>query len=120
MTRLKSEIFCAALVRTVFAAGGFGAVVARGADEAGAIYIQQLKRHGTYSLYGPAPQMLYMEDASGELGKAHDRLFEFLGDFESAEAIEERLNRERKFDPDIWIVELECEVLPASLNIVEA
>ena len=39
MIRLKSEIWVQAYLRSWFAAGGYGAVLRRGAPEAGAVYV---------------------------------------------------------------------------------
>ena len=76
----------------------------RGADEAGAVFIMINRLDGTATLYGPAPQSVF-DDA-----QPADRYFTIvLGrDGPVAEAdIEARLQREIKFDPDVWIVESE-------------
>ncbi|HEX5509088.1 MAG TPA: DUF1491 family protein [Pseudolabrys sp.] len=102
--RLKSSIWVAAYLRRCSIEGAFAAVRRRGAEEAGAIFIKISKLDGTASLYGPAPQSVF-DDA-----QPSDRLFiPILGDKErTAEAdIEARLAREIKFDPDVWIVEIE-------------
>ncbi|MDO9417324.1 DUF1491 family protein [Pararhizobium sp.] len=101
--RLKSEIFVSALVRRVFALGGYAAILHRGADEAGAIFIRQRQRSGLETLYGPAPQSFFDEDRP--LG----RLFEIRLDAEDAEAVDAAVQRERKFDSDCWVVEIEIE-----------
>ena len=68
--------------------------------EAGAIFVKVDQLDGTASLYGPAPQSL-VEDGRGE------RLFTpVLADVPAAE-IEERMRRELRFDPDLWLVEIE-------------
>ncbi|MBX3597038.1 MAG: DUF1491 family protein [Rhizobiaceae bacterium] len=98
--RITSDFWIAAVVRRVFAAGGFAAVLKRGALEAGAIFVVTRDRLGESSLYGPAPQ------ASYDSSKPQDRRFQLLiqGD---ADKIEARIAREEKFDPDLWVVELE-------------
>ena len=53
--RLTSEMFAAYLVRRVFADGGFAAVVRRGADAAGAVFVVLRDRQGAIRLLGPTP-----------------------------------------------------------------
>lgn len=97
--RVTTDLWVAALTRRIFSGGGFAAVVRRGAAESGAVFVLARDRFGEVRLFGPAPQSAY-RGASPE-----DRLFVRLG--EAAEAIEARLDRERKFDPDVWVVEIE-------------
>jgi len=102
MMRVTSDFFVSALVRRVHAHGGFAAVIQRGATEAGAVFIVTRDRLGRVNLYGPAAQTAY------DHGKPDDRLFQpLLADAEEA-ALTARLERERRFDADFWIVELEC------------
>ncbi|HET7849828.1 MAG TPA: DUF1491 family protein [Pseudolabrys sp.] len=102
--RLKSGIWVAAYLRRCNIEGAFAAVRRRGAEEAGAVFIKVSRLDGTAALYGPAPQSAF-DDA-----RPADRLFTpVLGDGNGVpEAeIEARLVREVKFDPDVWIVEVE-------------
>jgi hypothetical protein len=102
--RLKSSIWVSAYVRRCDIEGAFAAVRRRGADEAGAIFVKVSRLDGTGTLYGPAPQSLIDDERSAE------RLFTALVGVKepAAEAdIEARLARELKFDPDVWIVEVE-------------
>jgi hypothetical protein len=101
--RLKSEIFVSALIRRVFSAGDYAAVLRKGAADAGAIFIRQRSRQGTEMLYGPAPQSAFDEDFT------RGRLFEVLLDRADAQVVEAMLAREMRFDPDCWIVEIEVE-----------
>jgi hypothetical protein len=98
--RVTSDFFVSALLRRVFSGGGYGAVVKRGATEAGAIFITSRDRFGETTLYGPAAQTSY-DDA-----RPDDRLFGELlkGD---DEAVSGRIAKEQRFDPDIWVVEIE-------------
>lgn len=99
--RVTSDLWVSALLRRVQSAGGFGAVPRRGASEAGAIFIVSRSRLGEVTLYGPAPQVAYEE------GKPQERGFsKMLGPADDA-AIEARLEKERRFDPDLWVVEIE-------------
>lgn len=101
--RLRTDIFVSALLRRVFARGDFAAIEKKGAEEAGAIFIRQHFRDGLETLYAPAPQSVFDEEESGM------RLFEIRLDKAEAEKVRELLDRERKFDPDLWIVELESD-----------
>lgn len=102
--RLKSGIWASAYLRRCDIEGAFAAVRRRGADEAGAIFIKLNRLDGTGILYGPAPQSVF-DDA-----RPVDRLFTVVlgrdGPVPDAD-LEARLTREIKFDPDIWIVEVE-------------
>lgn len=99
--RLTSEIFVSALLRRVNAGGGFGAVLRRGNREAGAIFILDRRRGGETAVYGPAPQLLYDE------AKPEDRLFSEIMVSADADDISARLDKEARFDSDIWAVEVE-------------
>jgi hypothetical protein len=102
--RLKSGIWVAAYVRRCHIEGAFTAVRRRGAEEAGAIFIKISRLDGVGTLYGPAPQAVF-DDA-----QPAGRIFTVvLGrDAPAPDAdIEARLVREIRFDPDVWIVEVE-------------
>ena len=101
--RLKSAIWVAAYVRRCNGVGAFAAVRRRGSEEAGAIFIKLNRLDGTAELFGPAPQAVFDEAHPSE--RAFMRC---LGQGPVAEQlVEERLNRELRFDPDVWIVEVE-------------
>jgi len=102
--RLKSAIWVAAYLRRCNGEGAFAAIRRKGAEEAGAVFIIINRLDGRATLYGPAPQTAF-DDA-----KPADRAFvAMLGLPEPVpEAeIEAKLTREVRFDPDIWIVEVE-------------
>jgi hypothetical protein len=104
--RVTTDLWVSALVRRVFSAGGFAAVVKRGAAEAGAIFVLARGRLGDTVLFGPAPQ------ASYDTAKPDERFFSIVGAGEDAAAIDARLEREKRFDPDIWVVEIEAGATP--------
>lgn len=112
--RLTSDFWVAALTRRVFSAGDFAAVLNKGAMEAGAVHILVRDRLGNVRLYRPAPQTSY------DNAKPQDRLFSPAGEMEW-DAIEKWLEKERRFDPDAWIVELELAGLKVEdlIEIVE-
>lgn len=106
--RLTSDFWVSALLRNCFRTGGFAAVARRGATEAGAIFVIVRNRLGETTLYGPAPQ------ASYEAARPDERLFTMLIENAEASAVDERLARETRFDPDVWIVEVEPGQMPVA------
>jgi hypothetical protein len=100
--RLKSSIWVAAYLRRCQTAGIFGAVRRRGAEEAGAVFVKVALLDGNAMLYVPAPQTVYDESRPVE------RLFVPISKEPLPESsVEERLQKEIRFDPDAWIVEIE-------------
>lgn len=102
--RLKSGIWVAAYVRRCHIEGAFAAVRRRGAEEAGAVFVIINRLDGGAVLYGPAAQATFDEARPAE------RMFTaVLGrDKPAPQAdVEARLTKEMRFDPDIWIVEVE-------------
>ncbi|NLR95433.1 DUF1491 family protein [Rhizobium sp. P38BS-XIX] len=101
--RLRSDIFVSAITRRLFARGDFAAVERKGQEQAGAIFIRQRFRDGFETLYAPAPQSFFDEEQGG------NRLFEVRIDRKEPSEVREALDREIKFDPDLWIIELETD-----------
>lgn len=99
--RVTTDFWVSALLRRVFSAGGFGAVLRRGGDSAGAVFLIVRDRMGESALYGPAPQTGY-DDAHPD-----ERLFTELFRSTDADKVSARLEREQKFDSDLWVVEIE-------------
>ncbi len=102
--RLKSGIWVAAYLRRCNIEGASAVVRRRGAEEAGAVFIVINRLDGSAILYGPAPQTAF------DKARPSDRMFTAtLGaDKPASDAdIEARLTREIRFDPDVWIVEVE-------------
>ncbi|NTF31215.1 DUF1491 family protein [Rhizobium skierniewicense] len=111
--RLKSEMFVSALIRRVFSAGDFAAVERKGAEAAGAIFIRQRLRSGLENLYGPAPQSL----SDDEEARSQRRFEQRLSGAE-AQDVEALLEKERRFDSDLWVLELETESVEGLLELV--
>ncbi len=105
--RLKSGIWVAAYIRRVQIEGAQEGAQAmlrrRGAEEAGAVFIKISRLDGTAAVFAPAPQTAFDE------ARPSDRAFiRALKTEASAEAdAEAYLARQIKFDPDVWIVEVE-------------
>jgi hypothetical protein len=102
--RLKSGIWVAAYVRRCHVEGAFAAVRLRGAEEAGAVYIKISKLDGTAVLYGPAPQAVF--DEAHPAGRMFTVILGREAPVGDAD-VEARLLREIRYDPDVWIVEVE-------------
>lgn len=101
--RLRSDIYVSALVRRVFGEGGFAAVLIKGSDASGAVFIKKRFRDGLETLYGPAPQAMI------EVEERDDRLFEIRLERAEPDAVEALIARERRFDSDLWLIEIEVE-----------
>ncbi|HMM63087.1 MAG TPA: DUF1491 family protein [Mesorhizobium sp.] len=104
--RVTTDLWVSALVRRVFGTSGFAAVVQRGATEAGAVFVLVRDRLGQVTLYGPAPQTSYDE------ARPDERFFSLLLANADAGAVDARLEKEKRFDPDIWMVEIEAGSVP--------
>ncbi|MEL6504138.1 MAG: DUF1491 family protein [Pseudomonadota bacterium] len=98
--RVQSHIWVNALLRRAQAAGAFATVINRGADAAGAIFVCVSNLAGQNLLLGPAPQMSYETDD-------FDRRFQIMLDDATDAQVREKLASEMRFDPDIWVVEIE-------------
>ncbi len=98
--QLKSEIWIKAYLRQLAAGGAMATIVRHGDDDAGAIFIKVRHRNGRAALYGPAP--------AGMDEMASDRRFALLlGDATEEAAVDSRLADESRFDPDVWLIEVE-------------
>ncbi|MEN3792165.1 DUF1491 family protein [Fulvimarina sp. MAC3] len=108
--RITSDLFVSHLIRRVFNDGGFAAVERKGAEAAGAIYIVTRDRLGQVTLFAPAFQSL-VED-SGTRAFVREALTDEA-------AFKARFEREARFDPDFWLVEIETSEPERYLEIVE-
>ncbi len=100
--RLKTGIWVAAYLRRCQGVGVFGAVRHRGAEEAGAVFVKVATLDGNAMLYVPAPQTVYDDS------RPIERFFVPIAPQAlSEQAVDERITRELRFDPDAWIVETE-------------
>jgi hypothetical protein len=110
--RLRSDIFVAAYVRRRNGENAFAVVRQKGAAEAGAIFVKIDELNGHAMLYGPAPQSVFEGDSL-------ERRFQRISKTEATnEDIETILQREMRFDRDIWIVEVEDKQGDAKLDLV--
>ena len=100
--RLTSAFWVAAFVRRCYGEGAPAVVMRKGAEEAGAIFVVVDRLDGSNDLYGPAPQTEFAE------AMPSDRLFQRVIEGQGAEAtIRTAIERETRFDPDVWVVAVE-------------
>ena len=97
--RLQAHIWVSAFLRAQQARGAFATIAVHGAEEAGVIFIVHNHLDGTFSLFGPAPQSAHNDGLP-------DRSFEQLAERETEAAIQQRIDSQRRFDPDRWVVEI--------------
>lgn len=93
---LKSNIYVQALIRRAEVAGAAAFLVRRGAEEAGAVFLKINRLDGRPLVLSPARR--------GEEKVWTKPLGDAAADEAEASAYFER---QIKFDPDIWIVEIE-------------
>lgn len=102
--RLKTELWIKAYIRQRQIAGAFAAVIAHGHDDAGSVLIKIARLDGTAALYGPAPMSLEPEsDASGERRFARQHNADWILEKD----VDTIVARQRSYDADIWVVEVE-------------
>jgi hypothetical protein len=99
--RIKSEIWVRAYLRRCQSDGVPVVIVRRGDEAAGAIFICVDRLDGTVSVYGPAP--------AGLTGSDTERRWVMCLKSRAVSAAEadRYLARQREFDPDLWIIEIE-------------
>ena len=94
--RLKAGIFVRALVRRAEVAGASAYVVRKGNEEAGALIIKVSRLDGTCLVLNQA------RAGEGQLVWARP-----LGDWMEEAKAQAWLDKQIKFDPDLWILEIE-------------
>lgn len=98
--RLKSGIWVSALLRRLMAAGQFGAVLHKGAEEAGAVMVVVNHLDGRYDLLLPPPGPAYDDEGERRFTRRQPTgapWADIAGVIEKA----------RARDPDLWVVEVE-------------
>lgn len=95
MVRLKSAIYVQALIRRCETAGAAAYLVRRGSEEAGAVFIKLNRLDGTLTVLSPAQ-------------RGEERVWTRpLGDIADEPRCADYFAKQIRFDPDIWIVEIE-------------
>jgi len=110
MNRIKSRIWVEALLRRCQSQGKFGAVLKTGADEAGAVFVAINRLNGTLDLLAPPPGP--STDDAGE------RWFQktFPAPVSPME-LNTFIERQKRFDQDFWVVEIETREGFADLSL---
>jgi hypothetical protein len=91
--RLRSDVQVSAMQRSAASAGLFFAVLDKGHEEGGLIYVQWRD--------GAELSLLTERKVEGS------RVWSFVLDRAEEALVRERLASERSFDPDLWVVEVE-------------
>ena len=94
--RLKSSIWVAAYIRRCNGEGSYAVVRRRGAEEAGALILRLSRLDGTMLVLNQVRM------GSGKLAWARP-----LGDWGPDARAAEWCDKQVRFDPDLWIVEIE-------------
>ena len=95
--RLKAGIFVRAIIRRAEVAGAQAYVVRKGSEDSGAIFLKVSRLDGTSVVLDQARR-----GAEGDLVWVKP-----LGDSTDEEKARAFFDRQVKFDPDVWIVEIE-------------
>ena len=94
--RIKSAIQVKAIIRRAEVAGAQAFLVRRGQEDAGALFLKLSRLDGTFTVLNQARR------GDGELIWTKP-----LGDSADEEAIGKYLEKQLRFDPDLWILEIE-------------
>src|SRR5680860_499772 len=97
--RIKSSIFVSALMRMENGNNAFCALLNKGAEEAGAIFIVHNRGNNLFDFYGPVPQSMFPDD------QPFERFFELLHSAVSEAELSNKITQQLRFDPDCWVVE---------------
>lgn len=97
--RLNAKVFVSSLVRRANAAGDFATIVKKGDQTAGQVLLVARRRNGRQQVFtrtmnsrGDYSWTVAIEVNQDELGK-----------------INEYLDKQARYDPDLWIVELDTD-----------
>jgi len=110
--RVTTAIWFAIFLRNETARGAYVTVAKQGAQQAGAVFIAHNHLDGTLDLYGPAPQA-FLDDVAEA-----DRPFERVLTQVDQQEIDQYMEKQSNFDPDLWLVETESGSDNITLNIV--
>ena len=108
---VKSTIWVAAHLRRARGMGHMAVLVKRGAEEAGAIYVRAILPGGLARLFGPPPGANYKD--TGEKRWACPLGFDPVAEAKT----DEYIARQQKYDPDIWLLDIEDRTGMALIDI---
>jgi hypothetical protein len=95
--RLATSVLVTALIRKAEAEGGFGAVLAKGDSTAGSILVVLTERGANSTLYERMLQPDGCYAWTSSLAQASGK----------TEEVPQLIARRRRFDPDLWVIELD-------------
>lgn len=109
--RIAASVLAGGLIRKAEGEGGFGAVLAKGDPTAGSILVILLERGGNPRLFERLlqPDGRYSWQESGSQNVENQR------------EVPEFIARRRRFDPDLWVLELDipsAERFAAEMNVL--
>ncbi|MEO0499039.1 MAG: DUF1491 family protein [Pseudomonadota bacterium] len=97
MSRLATKTWIDGLMRRVQTAGDFATILASGEPMGGAVLMMVRDRNGSVTAY--------MRSNLGDGQTAWRPLIE--NEPETSETLTEMLKKQRGFDPDLWVIELD-------------
>jgi hypothetical protein len=107
--RIAASVLASGLIRKAQGEGGFGAVLAKGDPTAGSILVILLERGGNPRLL----ERLLQPDGRYSWQESGSRRVE------NQREVPEFIARRRRFDPDLWVIELDipsAERFAAEMN----
>lgn len=111
--RLSTEFWVSAYMRQSQLAGDFTALMRKGAERGGSIFIIINRLDGSADLYVPAPQSMLGENSD-------ERIFTLAMEAASEEDVTLRIEKETRFDSDLWVIERESRNAQHDLIIVDS
>jgi len=96
LPRIKSAIQVQAIIRRAEVSGAQAFLVRRGSDEAGALFLKLSRLDGSFTVLNQARR------GDGQLVWARP-----LGDHANETAVNAYLDKQIRFDPDLWVLEIE-------------
>jgi hypothetical protein len=110
--RIAASVLASGLIRKAEGEGGFGAVLAKGDPMSGSILVILLEKGGNPRLFerllGPDGRYAWQESGSQHV--------------ENSREVPEFIARRRRFDPDLWLIELDipsAERFAAEMNSLD-
>ena len=97
--RITSTFWVHGFLRQAQTKGQFGAVLHKGADQAGAVYVVINRLNGQCDLLAPPPGPAFTENG--------DRRFQIVLSNKLWSDINRYIERQKNVDSDIWVVEIE-------------
>lgn len=110
--RVAASVLASALIRKAEGEGGFGAVLARGDATAGSILVILLEKGVNPRLF---ERLLQPDGHYAWLESGRQRI-------ENSSEVPEFIARRRRFDPDLWLIELDvpsAERFAAEMNALD-